>query len=728
MNDTNPPGYSTAGAGGPSVLVNLSPPPDSTTFLVNHASIAGEVQVKFAARDRPACSRLVVTFRGIERVEGEPPIELSEQHVVVWQEGAQGTSHSQSASASESYPPAVSPFTLVVTPDLPVCVHLGSSSLEYSLTSALYFADPSIPPVTRSAPVHLTRPPSRASPPADLDPVSLAPLVVSATDPIACSLKLHRNVFRPREPVTLSVRVEIPTAEAVAHGLRLRTISAELVRTIDVKSVARDAPPAPPPHRTVLAHSGKSARFSPTRPVVIKLTLHPPAELACEAITQSTILHTVSFAVMVTVGLFNVNSPRGPHRSMTSGSTLAPAAGDAVLAQPIFIIPSPPAAPAPAPSASQSDKQKEAQSNDAGAGDWPSFLSAPALRLADSPGEGADGPVPGYVEHKADDPGVPSFASTSTTSPAWHRHGQAGGEGDEADDDEEYDGYEELSIPFAEAGPPPPGIDEDVSPPSVSEPNHRPAGVTETVKSQERGDDEDPLPNDFERFPDRARPPLSSSPVPPSCSPVEPSSPPPPLSPLSTEHGDDDDCEEYRRLGPPPSPPPPPPPPPAPLPPPLPSLLPPPVSSPSLVNATPLAFAEHVLPPPYVGSPVAASTTTTATATTLPTDPPPPRPPRSPRSRETPALPNGDLPFRRPLPPPHAQPLVVLPPHSRPPPRPPPPPPPPRLWSGPDRTGTTAAEGDETLTQLRDPPPYQEEATGPSGIDSECIVPPSPSR
>jgi hypothetical protein len=97
-------------------------------------------------------------------------------------------------------------------------------------------------------------------------------------------------VFRRGEPVELIARIEVPTAKAVGEGLRLRTVSAELVRIINVNSISSGSTASTADsqssHRTVLAHSGKSARFSPIRPIVIRLMLHPPAELSCEAITQ----------------------------------------------------------------------------------------------------------------------------------------------------------------------------------------------------------------------------------------------------------------------------------------------------------------------------------------------------------------------------------------------------------------------------------------------------------
>ncbi|GAA5908047.1 uncharacterized protein JCM6883_004099 [Sporobolomyces salmoneus] len=572
MNDTSPPGYSTSSLFqdvSSSVLLNLSPPQDSTTFQLGYlghgqAFIAGDVQVKFAGSEeetKPRFTKLVITFRGIERVDGAEAIELCEQSQVLWGEG--GSSSSSSSVAASDFPPTNSPFKLLITPDLPVCLHLGSSSLEYSLSAELHFSDSNLPPIIRCSPVHLVRtspPGSRladVSLPANSNP-SFTPSLVSTEEPVSCSVKLQRNVFRRGEAVELVARIEVPTAQAVGDGLRLRTVSAELVRTIEVNSIASgssstgSSSDSAHSHRTVLAHSGKSARFSPSRPIVIRLMLHPPAELSCEAITQSTILHSVSFSVVVTVGLFNLNSNANSSSSSHGSTSL-----DAVLSQPIFIVPSTPS--------SRTDKQKEAEAHfDApeSSRSW-SFLPAPPppIPLADSPGEGIDGPVPSYVEHGADDPGI---ASTSRSTP-WDQ---------EEEDEEEYDGYEELSIPIAEAGPPPPAIDDDISPPSPSQPTHARLFEPSSTLSTEENEPRDS--GDFASFP-----PLNDShaslPSPPTS---EPSSPPPPLSPLSISH------DHY----------------------PLPPLAPPPGHLPDENESTrvpteapPNVFPEN-LPPPYIGN------------------------------------------------------------------------------------------------------------------------------
>ncbi|GAA5918112.1 hypothetical protein JCM6882_006348 [Rhodosporidiobolus microsporus] len=509
MNDTSPPGYSAAP--GPSlVLLNLAPPAEATTFQLGHlgygpAFVAGDVQVKFAGGEgdaRPAFSRLEVTFRGVERntAVGGEDIELCEQTKVVWGVGAAGSS-SAAAKYEEggAFPPSSTAFKLELTPDLPACLHLANSSLEYTLTATLFYADSSILPLVRCAPVHL----ARTSPPGSLlasgslaalssPPPSTAPQTISATTPIPFSVRLPRTVFRRSEPVELVTRIEVPDAKLVGEGLRLRTVSAELIRTIKVAGgdrahptpsalsdgieETRPAPQNPSILRTVLAHSGKSARFSPSRPIIIKLVLHPPAEVSCESITQATILHTISFSVVVTVGLVN-------HSSTTSSSSAAPPPPlDATLSQEIFIVPD-------LSNPASSSKQREAN------------IDA-ALTVAESSSYAAssssawmppyDGPVPTYVADSQQDSGetvsaggpVASGSSSALDAAAQEqlrRNWSASPPPPPllappavatafGDWEEEHDGYEDFSLPATlSIRPPPPPIDDDVSPPSAGD-------------------------------------------------------------------------------------------------------------------------------------------------------------------------------------------------------------------------------------------------------------------
>lgn len=315
------------------VLLNLTPlsATGSHGFQVGHlgygpASLEGELQVKWSGSPQsspPRFSSLVVVFRGVETGDDEDrvtSIELCEHKQVLWGLGAAGSStvsdgQANGNSAYADMPPSSLVFKLELTPDLPHCIHLGRSSLEYTLTAILSHQDSSIPPLTHSVPVHL----ARTSAPDAINLAASIPSTISVREPIQLSARLRRTTFRRSEPIELAVRIEVPSVQAVQdQGLRLRTVSAQLVRKIASRAVDEEqaavvggsdvdrlptekasdehlehsAVPKLPsettaPHITVLTRSGKSARFSPTRPIVIRLLLHPPTEsLSCESISQ----------------------------------------------------------------------------------------------------------------------------------------------------------------------------------------------------------------------------------------------------------------------------------------------------------------------------------------------------------------------------------------------------------------------------------------------------------
>lgn len=338
--DSNPlpPGYSATEAlplEPDAFLLNLTPIAETSSFLVGYlghgpASLQGEVQLKWTgsqpATTGPAVSRVEISFRGVER-SGDAAIELVSQTQALWGPGAAGSSATASTH-NDSVPPSSLPFRVDLTPDLPHCLHLATSSLSFTLTATLYYLDSSLAPLSQSAPVHL----HRTSPPGSLlsgsaiaasvdPPPSTAPQTILVSEPVPLSVRLARTVFQRSEPIELLVRMEVPSVKVVQEGgLRLRTVSAELVRKITVGDVdagvkgevEEEAEPtkgngkevetvkgsheeieevdppvnATPPQLTVLARSGKSARFSPTRPIVIRLLLHPPAEPSCESVTQ----------------------------------------------------------------------------------------------------------------------------------------------------------------------------------------------------------------------------------------------------------------------------------------------------------------------------------------------------------------------------------------------------------------------------------------------------------
>lgn len=188
-------------------------------------------------------------------------------------------------------------------------------------------------------------------------------------------MQLPRTTFKAGEPIPIYFTVPTPSADLVVEqGLRLRNLRAELVRTVVVKSDGEEDEPSdsefeqfysgsedededqptspsqktqPVPstsrqnpeyavrrsehgERKVVALSGASCRLHPSRPLQIRLVLHPPVEsphpdsqyqplpsedfypvdtdVECASITQSTLLHTVSFRLLIHATFMNMSN------------------------------------------------------------------------------------------------------------------------------------------------------------------------------------------------------------------------------------------------------------------------------------------------------------------------------------------------------------------------------------------------------------------------------------
>lgn len=124
------------------------------------------------------------------------------------------------------------PFALPLTPDTPQCIHTPQSALAHLLTATLYPADESesCPPLVKSITVHTRRyiPHTHT--------LGISPVSRILDTPTRVEVEVPRTIFTALEPVPIYVTVPSPRRELVVeHGLRLRNIKAELVRTVHVK-------------------------------------------------------------------------------------------------------------------------------------------------------------------------------------------------------------------------------------------------------------------------------------------------------------------------------------------------------------------------------------------------------------------------------------------------------------------------------------------------------------
>ncbi|KAI0778071.1 hypothetical protein BD413DRAFT_600905 [Trametes elegans] len=353
-----------AGPGGPQILI--VPAADGVHFQKGflgaegeRAAIEGELQIKSA--DAPLRWRKVtVSLKTVEHAHGRA-IELA--HTAVVLADSPDPDGQQRASL---------PFSIPLPADTPQCVHTPHSALAHTLSATICPVGaaegggepPPPPPLTRSLVVHTRRYTAHTH---VLYPV---PETRVLTEPSRVEVQVPRTTFKAGEPIPIYITVPAPAPELVLEqGLRLRNLRAELVRNIVIKE-GEDAalgeselevfsdpdcaglPPSPSQKQAaepsssrqgvqfiarrgehgeqkVVALSGASCRLHPSRPIRVRLILHPPSQSSlldsphqpssedfypveagtdCATITQSTLLHSVSFRLLVHATFMNMAS------------------------------------------------------------------------------------------------------------------------------------------------------------------------------------------------------------------------------------------------------------------------------------------------------------------------------------------------------------------------------------------------------------------------------------
>ncbi|SPO31931.1 uncharacterized protein UTRI_06653_B [Ustilago trichophora] len=376
-------------APGSDSFFDIAPRSDSTSFQVGYlglkgfqAWLKGDVLVKLDSetKSKGRYTRCVVQLQAKEQAPGfyshirlgahdagaasatltpHDVVELFSHTLVLWDADKEPTS----SNAVLPTMPSTMPFSFPLTADLPHCVHLRDSSLTYTITAQLFSQDVTkLPHAIKTVPVHLVR----YTRPGLLNDIELAEIDGAALPndvytlqphnwvkqlPTLVYAQINRTIFRRAEPIDIRVRIPPPDPTSVSEkGLKLRAVEADLVRIIHVKrsnveegdgedtSTADDTATHPHVHEALLAHSGKLCRFHSKRPVLLRLTLHPPFDRAnmphphpdhdalasgpvfgrgggggCESISQETLMHKVSFEVRIKVG---IQGGRGERRDI----------------------------------------------------------------------------------------------------------------------------------------------------------------------------------------------------------------------------------------------------------------------------------------------------------------------------------------------------------------------------------------------------------------------------
>jgi hypothetical protein len=255
-------------------------------------------------------------------------------------------------------------FALPLTSDAPQCIHTPHSSLEYTLTATFHPINPTEPVVSRKIVVHTRRYTSHSH------AVDTLPETHVLESPSRVEVQVPRTIFRAGEPIPVYITVPSPSRQLMlSEGLRLRNVKTEIVRIMNIKrvqddddsgaaldqstldlprqdgpsSVASNPSQEKPPiasgsiYSTVISRSGASCRFHSSRPVRLRCILHQASPSAspvdyqrslpegdysgldndaqCISITQSTLLHSVSFLLNVQISF--VDTTNRTERLMT---------------------------------------------------------------------------------------------------------------------------------------------------------------------------------------------------------------------------------------------------------------------------------------------------------------------------------------------------------------------------------------------------------------------------
>lgn len=319
------PGYSllpqsSSSDAAPAFQFDIVPRSDASSFQAGYQGlqergfqvwIRGDVLLKSSPQAMTRCSIRLVA----EETAESRSLTLHDASQVLWTSPTQPTT--SSAPAYDAQPPSMMPFEFSLPQHLPHCLHLPDIKLEYRLVATLEGVDQ---PQSKTVAVHVTRysapgPLKQLLPSSSQQRFSDEAKVWKRTTPTDIDVTLARTLLRRGDHIPLRIQVAAPHDKLIAKGLRIRSVEAELVRTIEARppqpeaastsnSKARqkdgegvwephehllesDSPSdtTPPPssssaaptrHRTVLAYSGKACRFSLSRPLVLHLTLVPP--------------------------------------------------------------------------------------------------------------------------------------------------------------------------------------------------------------------------------------------------------------------------------------------------------------------------------------------------------------------------------------------------------------------------------------------------------------------
>jgi hypothetical protein len=296
-----------------------------------------------------------VSLRTVEAAFGRE-VELGFSEIVLY---------SSSSSTSAPRIPSTLNFSIPLTSDTPQSLHTPRSSLSHVLTATLHPSEPGQPTLSKVVLVQPRRFISHTYVPV------VHPETQVLQEPTLVELQIPRTTFVSGEIISLYVTIPSPSRELVVQkGLRLRNVRAELLRLIQVQQQVHDsdehilssgknlydghpsasdrpstalientselvssmsgqkASSLTASYATTIAHSGASCRFHTSKPVRLRFLLHQPVVGSTDShtdtqstesnhfqggpdsilITQSTVLHSVTFQLNVHVSFIDIST------------------------------------------------------------------------------------------------------------------------------------------------------------------------------------------------------------------------------------------------------------------------------------------------------------------------------------------------------------------------------------------------------------------------------------
>ncbi|KIY72750.1 hypothetical protein CYLTODRAFT_434554 [Cylindrobasidium torrendii FP15055 ss-10] len=322
--------------GPPDPQIAISPTVDSVNFQKGflgadgeRAAIEGELQIKGAEPGR--WHRITMSLRTVEKAFDEE-IELGKSDLTLF---------SCSLSSVSSLPTSIL-FAIPLMPDAPQSIRTAQSSLTHSLVVTLHPSDSVTRTISKTMVVHTRRYSAHGY------TLPIAPETFSMSEPILVRVQVPRTTFMPGDAIPLYVTIPPPDRSiVVGQGLRLRNVRAEFIRIV-TNSVSLDDSSTLATFKTILAHSGASCRFHSSRPLQMRFVLHqvsptgspteaqavlPPFEhdftnssdADSPSISQSTLLHNVTFCLEVHVSLVDTTRHTERIHTVTVPITVIPA-------------------------------------------------------------------------------------------------------------------------------------------------------------------------------------------------------------------------------------------------------------------------------------------------------------------------------------------------------------------------------------------------------------------